>query len=168
MEPMKSERLPIFRRWTLLTVAGALGALGFVPSLLANAPDVGAAFLLVFVGLVTAIDAVCAWLGLRWADAAHLPMPWLRAWEAGSKPAIQSNVAIATLAVGVVFGVLSVLLLRAFELPNLGGSLPARVATVGFAAVSLEIVVHLAVMSGVVRLTRSPCLLYTSPSPRDS
>jgi hypothetical protein len=149
-------RLPIRRRWFLLTAAGALGAVGFVPSLLANAPEAGAADLLLFVGVVTALDAVCTFFGLRWADGAGLPMPWLRAFETGASPrASPRAAATATLAVALLAGVGSVVLLRIFDLPNLGGPLPARLATTGFAAVSLELVVHLAVMSGVARLTRS-------------
>jgi hypothetical protein len=149
--------LPWRRRWALLTVAGALGALAFVPALLASDPEASGAGVATFVAAVSVLGSLSAWFGLRWADAAGLPMPWLRRYEAGAKSAAAPAGATLWAAVGgLAFGLLSVAVLRSFGLPNLGGSLPARLATTLFAGVSLELVVHLAVMSGVVRLTHRP------------
>ena len=54
-----------------------------------------------------------------------------------------------------MFGGGAVLLLTWFGVPNLSGPFLARIATTLFGAVTIEIVIHLAIMSGVVRFTRS-------------
>ena len=144
--------MPIRRRFFLLTALG--GALAFVPSIRAGANPVPSPEQLSgFVVAVTIACAFCAWFGLRFADAANLPMPYLRRLDFPAAPSAQENFLPAIL-FGVLFAIAAIAVLRGFHQHNLPGPLWSRIASVLFAAGSLEIVVHLFVMSTVVKVSR--------------
>jgi hypothetical protein len=116
----------------------------------------GVAFAMIVTVVGGAICSIACWLGLRWADTAGLPMPLLMSIEA--RRPIRAPVRIATLvavAGGAVFGLAAIGMLRGFGLENMPGSLAARLSSTLFAAISLEVVLHLAIMSGLVAWTRS-------------
>jgi hypothetical protein len=105
---------------------------------------------------VLAVSVVCsasAWFGLRFADATHLPMPYLRRLDLPSAP-VGRNGVLPAIAFGSLFAIGAIFVLHSFHQPNLAGPLWSRIASVFFAAGSLEIVVHLLIMSMVVRLAR--------------
>jgi len=54
---------------------------------------------------------------------------------------------------GAVLGLAGLMMLRLLHIPTGGGSLTVRIGSALFAAITLESVLHLAVMSGVVRAT---------------
>lgn len=146
--------MPVRGRFTLLTALGFAGAVAFLPTVLANAnPRPRPPQLIGFVVAVTIACAFCAWFGLRFADAAHLPMPYLRRLDFPAEPHTRGNFAPALL-FGTVFALAAIAVLRGFHQPNLAGPLWSRIASVLFAAGSLEIVVHLFVMSTVVQIAR--------------
>jgi hypothetical protein len=148
------ERTPILRRFLLLSSLGVLGPIFFVPSIIASAvPRPPTIQLSLFVLVVSAVCIASSWFGLRFADAANLPMPYLRRLDLIFVPAPRNGLLAAT-AFGVLFAVCAIFVLHFFHQPNLPGPLWSRIASVFFAAGSLEIVVHLFIMSAVVRLTR--------------
>lgn len=135
---------------------GLLGALSFMPSIIASASPVPTIVqLLVFVSVVTAVCAAAAWFGLRCADAVDLPMPFLRRFDNIVEPNPKDNLGKSGLGVATAFGCLfalaTIALLRALHLPNLAGPLWSRIVSVFFAAGSLEIVIHLFIMSCTVK-----------------
>jgi len=145
---------PIGRRWRLIAGTSAVGAAAFVPFLTASAPGLlTPPQVATFIAAAAIAAALSAWGGLRFADRADLPMPLLRAWERRSALPVNWRGIASALAVGAAFGVLGILLLGALHAPPLAGSLAIRLASVLFAAVTLETVVHLLVMSAVVRLS---------------
>jgi hypothetical protein len=82
-----SEKPRILRRFILLSSLGVLGAISFVPTILASAdPRPPMAQLLLFALVVSAICVMSSWLGLRFADATHLPMPYLCRLDRCSEP----------------------------------------------------------------------------------
>jgi hypothetical protein len=103
--------------------------------------------------VVTIISAASTWFGLRCADAISLPMPYLRRLDHGAEPYRKNGFPVA-IVFGVLFALATIWMLRNLHLPNLGGPLWSRVASVFFAAGSLELVVHLLIMSLVVRIAR--------------
>jgi hypothetical protein len=144
---------PIIRRFWLLSSLGLAGAMLFLPSIVASSsPRPSSSSLILFVIVVAVVCACAAWFGLRCADAVDLPMPFLRRLDGDSETPRKQGFLVA-----VVFGVLvalaAIALLRFLNLPNLAGPLWSRLASTFFAAGSLEIVVHLLLMSLVVRLT---------------
>ena len=144
----------IRRRFLLLTALGFAGGLAFVPSIRAGAnPSPTPQQLAGFVAAVTLVCAFCAWFGLRFADAANLPMPYLRRLDFPAAPRARENFAPA-ISFGVLFAIAAIAVLRGFHQHNLPGPLWSRIASVLFAAGSLEIVVHLFVMSTVVQIAR--------------
>lgn len=150
----------IRRRWALLTITSACGAALFVPFLIAAAPSPPALpQIALFVGIATAIAALGAWGGLRLADRTNLPMPALRAWEdgwprSGAALPVDRRAMVVALLGGLAFGIAAVALLRWLHMPPVAGSLAAKVLSALFAAVTLEVVVHLLIMSAVVRLAK--------------
>jgi hypothetical protein len=80
-------------------------------------------------------------------------MPLLRALEAGTPPPNAGRLAGVALVSGIVVGALGLTALRLAQVPAAPGSFLVRVASALFAAVTLESVLHLAIMSGVVRAT---------------
>ena len=145
-----TEEQPSIRtRWWLLTRLSALGAVACIPTL--RASEMTSQFSVRFVLAVTVACAFAVWLGLRCADRAGLPMPLLRNLETGRRiHALEAGALRWSLGGGAVLGLLAALLLRVLEVPPLPGSFPARLATTLFAAVSLEVVIHLAIMSALV------------------
>jgi len=145
--------LPITRRFAALSLTGALGAVLFIPSIIFSAePRPSIPQLVLFAGVVAVISAASAWFGLRCADAIALPMPYLRRLDHGAEPQRENGFLIA-IVFGVLFGLASITILRSLHLPNLAGPLWSRIASVFFAAGSLELVVHLLTMSLVVRIS---------------
>jgi hypothetical protein len=144
---------PITRRFWLLTSLGLVGAILFLPSILASSsPRPSSLSLILFVIVVAVVCACAAWVGLRCADAVDLPMPYLRRLDNYSEAPRKYGFLVAGI-FGVLFALAAIALLRYLNLPNLAGPLWSRLASTFFAAGSLEIVVHLLLMSLVVRLT---------------
>ena len=142
----------IHRRFSLLVALSAVGALLFVPFLQADAPArLTAVFLVVFVCLTTAVAALASWVGLAWAERANLPMPLLRAFE--NRAALPRATSLVTwgLGCGVAVGGAGLAVLRLLDVPTSAASLSVRLGSAVFAAVTLESVLHLAIMSGAVR-----------------
>ncbi len=146
------------RRFAFLTVLAGLGAILFVPFLRAGAPTpISTSAAAVFVAFATTIAAIATWLGLGWADRAELPMSMLRAFESKSRWPI-STVGLSSAAavgIGIGIGLFGLALFAIFDLPSSTASFAVRVGSALFAAVTLETVLHLAIMSGVVAATRS-------------
>jgi membrane protease YdiL (CAAX protease family) len=82
-------------------------------------------------------------------------MPALRRLDGAGADRVAIRGIQLAVAGGAAAAAAAIAVLRGFGLENLHGPLPARIASTAFAAITLELVVHLAVMSGVVRLTRS-------------
>jgi hypothetical protein len=149
-----SEKPPILRRFILLSSLGVFGAISFVPSILASTdPHPPMAQLSLFTLAVSAVCCASSWFGLRFADATHLPMPYLRRLDQPSAP-VGKNGVLPAIAFGSLFAVGAISVLHYFHQPNLTGPLWSRIASVFFAAGSLEIVVHLLIMGMAVRLAR--------------
>lgn len=148
------ERPTIRGRWWLLTRLSALGAVAYLPAL--NAMGMSSQFSVRFVLGVSVACALAVWLGLRCADRAGLPMPLLRDLEAGQRMrALDARGLRWSLAGGTGFGLLAAIMLRILHIPNLPGSLATRLSTTLFAAISLEVVIHLGIMSALVAWRRS-------------
>ena len=109
--------------------------------------------LFTFVAVVSAICVLAAWIGLRAADAAKLPMPYLRRLD-GVREDAKGGGFLPSVVFGCVFAAGAIFVLHFFHQPNLAGSLWSRMVSVFFAAGSLEIVIHLFVMSAVIRVAR--------------
>ena len=149
-----SEKPRIVGRFLLLSGIGILGAISFVPSIRASAaPRPSEIQLALFVFAVSAICIASSCFGLRLADTVHLPMPYLRRLDLISEPVARNGV-LSAVAFGCLVGVSAIFVLRFFHQPNLAGPLWSRAASVFFAAGSLELVVHLLIMSLAVRVTR--------------
>lgn len=143
------------RRFLLLTGFSGIGALLFVPFLQAGAPSALPAFALGgFAAVATTIAAVSTWFGLGWADRAMLPMPLLRAVERRSKLQFDRTALTYSIAGGAAFGLTGLVALRLLHLPSSAAAPSVRVGSAVFAAITLEVVIHLAVMSGVALATR--------------
>ena len=146
--------MKITRRWMSLSSLSLLGAVLFLPSIIASAsPRPPVTQLLVFVGAVTAVCTASTWYGLRCADLANLPMPYLRRLDHVAELPQKQGFGIA-ITFGCLFALATIVLLRALHLPNLAGPLWSRVVSVFFAAGSLEIVIYLLIMSFVVKITQ--------------
>ncbi len=144
------------RRAILLIALAALGAILFVPFLRAGAPTaISTAAAAIFIAVATGIAAIATWLGLGWADRAGLPMPVLRAFESGNRPPSATPGLLPAIAVGLGIGLFGLALFAMFDLPSSPASFAVRAGSAVFAAVTLEAVLHLAIMSGVVAATRS-------------
>jgi hypothetical protein len=161
--PMSAEPASVSRhppavriRWWILTVVSSLGALAYVPALSAMGVAVGPAFVMALVVAAGIICGIAAWFGLRWADRAGLPMPFLKDLETRQRiRLLDPGSLLLAIAGGILLGFAAVGVLRGFGLENMPGSLAARLSSTLFAAVSLEVVIHLGIMSGVVARTRS-------------
>lgn len=141
-------------RFILLSCVSVLGAIAFLPSILASTqPPPPLAQLSVFVLVVSAVCIASAWFGLRCADAVHLPMPFLRRLDMQSETS-RGNGVVPAIVCGGIFAAGAIYFLHYFHQPNLAGSLASRIASVLFAAGDLEIVIHLFIMSLAVWLTR--------------
>ncbi|MEO8451509.1 MAG: hypothetical protein ABI647_17075 [Gemmatimonadota bacterium] len=146
--------LPRSRRFTLLAGLAALGAVLFVPFLQASAPgQLSTGFAVAFVGVATGVAALATWFGLAWADGAGLPMPLLRAFETRTAAPRMGRPIGWAVRGGAAFGIAGIAALRIAHIPGGSGSLPVKIGSALFAAVTLESVLHLAIMSGVVRAT---------------
>lgn len=148
---------PIRNRWLLLTALSVVGLLAYVPALATMGVTASSEFILMFAAIFGAVCGLAAWLGLRWADRANLPMPWLRALDDRVAPSrADHRGTMIAIAGGVTFALASIATLRAFDLENMPGSLTVRLLSTVFAAISMEVVLHLAIMSGLTAWTRSP------------
>ncbi len=161
---------PRRRRFLILAGLGLVGAVLFLPYLQATSPTpVATAQLVTFVGGSSILAALATWFGLGWADQAGLPMPLLRKLEDGAAatPATEpaqvrrsrsTAALLRALGVGLVIGAVGLALVAAVGADQGGGSFWVRALSAGFAAVTLELVLHLGIMSMTVRLTRSVAL----------
>lgn len=150
---VRSARLPVRQRLLVLAVLGTVGGAAFLPFLAAGSgKPVGE--LLAFPLGVAVISTIAAWLGLRAADAAGLPMPVLRRLDGGPPTPIAPRALITTGASCVLLGIVGMLTLRVIGAPALPGSAATRALSTLFAAGPLEIVLHLFAMSVVVWLSR--------------
>jgi hypothetical protein len=148
--------MPIRKRLSVLTLAGGISGLFFVPYTLAVRPDINPRY--VWIGLPLGsllVCALCSWAGLKFADRANIAMPYLRPWELRKKGdrAERGWLIRVCVAAGGVFG-----LLGAVVFYILGTALPGnasiRLSTFPFAAIVPEIVAHLFVMSGLVMVMK--------------
>lgn len=146
-------KAPITNRFWLLSTLGALGTIAFLPSIVAESTSKPSAGLLAaFALIVTVICIAATWFGLRCADNVGLPMPYLRRLDHIDEAQRQHGLTVAII-FGVLFALASIALLKYLKLPNLAGQLWSRLLSTFFAAGSLELVVHLLLMSVVVKLT---------------
>jgi hypothetical protein len=151
-QPDRRTSLPIRNRLSVLTTLSIAGAVTFLPFLRAgNGQPIGS--LVVFALVVVILSTLAAWGGLRAADAVDLPMPYLRALDSSAER-IPSQAWPVTFTIGIVLGAAGLALLRLTSAPALPGSFLARALSVFFAAGPLEIVLHLFLMSVVVRIAR--------------
>ena len=151
-----SPKPPRQRRFVLLALLAVLGATLFVPFFLAGAPGpVSLSFPLSFVVAASLVASVATWFGLGWADGARLPMPLLRQYETRAPIRVNRQAVLSAIASGVVVGVAGIIALRIAGVPGSAGSLLVKASSAFFAAITLESVLHLAIMSGVVRATRN-------------
>jgi hypothetical protein len=136
----------------LAAISGG-GGLAFLPFLSASSgkPITG---LIGFAVVVLAVCTLAAWIGLRCADAAQLPMPYLGRLDGRGGGKVPRAALPVTLLVAVPLGALAVLALRVSDAPALPGGTMARALSALFAAGPLEIVLHLLIMSAVVRVAR--------------
>lgn len=108
--------------------------------------------------LIPCIVAILsAGFGLHLADKAALPMPLLRAFELGQPLTLSPMALRSALLAGGVLGLAGLAAMHGFNLPDNPGSRAARLLSTFFAAITLELVLHLFVMSAVTRWTRRPC-----------
>lgn len=144
------------KRWQLLTLLSVLGILTYVPALGAMGVPITLVFVASFTALGTLVCALAVWLGLRWADRADLPMPLLRTLDAAAATrSLDRWAAALAIGGGTILALAAAGAVQALDLVNMPGSLGARLLSTLFAAISLEVVLHLAIMSGVVAWTRS-------------
>lgn len=151
--PASGAPLPRRRRFLLLSGLSVAGALAFAPFLVsaaARTPGQLASFVLV----TSAVASLACWYGLGWADRVGLPLPLLRAWERREPMRVGRRALLVSLAVGLAIAAIGLLSLRWVGLSAGGGSLAARAASTLFAAVTLEVILHLCLMSGVAVLLR--------------
>src|SRR5437016_1477590 len=140
---------PIRMRLKALTLLSALGGLLFLPFLAAGSHQPVRSLAAFAVG-VTTVAMLAAWLGLRCADAVGLPMPYLRRLDGIMYERVSlSRALVVTLAISLVLGVASVIVLRVIGAPTLPGDASTRALTTVFAAGPLEIVLHPGLMSTV-------------------
>lgn len=147
-----SARPGIRRRYVVLTVGSALGALLFLPFLSAGAQEPVAQFW-PFAGIAILISAGAAWPGLLLWDRVQLPMPLLRGIERGEFVRPDRRSLLISVVAGVLAGVIALFALNALDAPAMPGSLVTRIASAVFAAVTLEVVVHLLGMGLIIRAT---------------
>lgn len=145
--------MPIRRRLVLLTLTSAVGAALFLPFMAASAPQTPGA-MAGFVAVTTLVATLAAWPGLRAADAVALPMPLLRGLELGERGRLSPRAWAVSAGCGALLGGLALVALRVTNAPALPGGAGVRALTVVFAAVPLEVVVHLFAMGVTVRLVR--------------
>lgn len=146
----------IRKRFRLLGVLSVAGALLFLP--FAGDAQPGGLSLtqgVVFVLVSSAVSLLALWFGLRLADATGLRMPFLRAWEAGDRlPAPRLRPVVATVVGGLLLAWAAISTQRALGMPTPPSPAWARILSVVFAAVTLEVVLHLFGMSLLMKLTR--------------
>lgn len=144
---------PIRGRLIFFGLAGALGALTFLPFLSAGT-GLPAEKLIAFPIVVTVAATIAAWVGLRCADSAGLPMPYLRRLDGGAKEAARPSAFLVTLVSCGLLGVMGIVALRTTGAPALPGDVGARALSTFFAAGPLETVIHLFIMSVAVWVSR--------------
>ena len=144
---------PVRRRLMVLTAASLLGAVLYLPFLSASDGRATSALWPFVVG-ATVASGLAAWMGLRIADIVNLPMPLLRAFEVREDARFSTGGLAVAAAAGLAFGLAGVAALRLTGAPRLPGGLLVRILTTPFAAITLEVVLHLFFMSAVVWLAR--------------
>lgn len=130
----QSPTILIANRFWVLTGLGLLGAILFVPSIIAeSSTQPSSVWLLLYVLVLTAVCTSATWVGLRCADAAHLPMPYLRRLDHMVEPPAKHGFVVAGF-FGVLFALATIALLKSLQLPNMAGALWSRLASTFFAA----------------------------------
>lgn len=145
--------MPIRKRLLLLTFAGGIAGLFFIPYALTTRPDIQPEYIWLGLPLGSMVlSFLCAWGGLKFADRAGIPMPYLRSWELGQRgdSAERGWLIRVSVAAGGILGLAGSVLIHLAGLPPYPGSLAVRLSTFPFAALVPEIVAHLFVMSGLV------------------
>ncbi len=138
-----------------LMVLGAIstaGAILFLPLLSAGSHQPMSA-VAGFAVVLSAVSILVAWPGLRCADITGLPMPLLRRLD-GVRAPVSPRAFVVSTAWGAALGVIGAIALRAVHAPPFPGSVLVRILSVVCVAVTLEIILHLGVMSIVTWLAR--------------
>lgn len=147
--------ISVWRRTGLITLLASIGALMFIPLLLAGSPNQGpqVSQLVVFPAATAIASCVLAFWGFRWNDQLGLAMPLLRPWEAG-RPADKGagRPLLLALACGVALGLVGLIIVKALGIPPNPGSLAARASSTLFAAVVTETAAHLFLTSALLKL----------------
>ncbi|MEP7001420.1 MAG: hypothetical protein ABI969_13130 [bacterium] len=147
-----SAPLPIRRRMIVLAAVAAAGAVLFLPLLSAGSHQPVTA-VAGFALVLTVVATLAAWPGLRCADVVGLPMPYLRRLD-GVDQAIPPRALMVSAAWGIALGASGAIALRVIHAPAFPGSLLARILSVVCVAGTLEVVLHLGIMSIVTWLAR--------------
>ncbi len=136
----------------LLAVISIAGAILFLPFLSAGSHQPMTA-VAGFAVVISTVAILASWPGLRCADLTGLPMPLLRRLDGVRSPASPRSLVVST-AWGTALGVIGAIALRAVHAPPFPGAVLVRMLSVVFVAVTLEIILHLGVMSIVTWLAR--------------
>jgi hypothetical protein len=144
------------RRLRLLGLLSFAGSVLFVPFMAYTTPGgVSTVQAVVFVVATTAIALLASWRGLLLADAVKLPMPFLRAWEEGIRfPSVSRTGVVIALLGSALFAAAAIGLQGALGTPTPPSPIWARLLSAPFAAITLEVVLHLLGMSLLYRLLR--------------
>jgi hypothetical protein len=146
----------IRKRLIAIALAGGIGGLLFIPLLRASRPGIPRWELWLLPLGSFVVTALCAWGGLKIADQANLPMPFLRPWEKGEPGASSERAWMlrVSVAAGGIFGLAAEAAYHWRGITPFSGSLLERLAALPFAVVVPETVAHLLVMSALVLLTK--------------
>jgi hypothetical protein len=144
--------LLIRRRLMLLAAISTAGAILFLPLLAAGShqPMTGVAG---FAVVISTVAILVAWPGLRCADLTGLPMPLLRRLD-GIRSRTSPRALVVSTMWGTALGAIGVIALRAVHAPPFPGGVLVRILSVVCVAATLEIILHLGVMSIVIWLAR--------------
>jgi hypothetical protein len=156
-DPAAANRSPVWRRTALTLVLATVGAVLFIPLMQAGeppSPGPPGGIWLIFPAATAGVCAVLGWLGFRWSDCLDLPMPLLRPWELGAPVRLGEATRALLIAVsaGILLGLAGLAAVKALGVPHNPGALTVRAASTLFAAVVTEAVVHLFMLSGLLRL----------------
>jgi len=133
------------KRLVLLTILTAVSAAMYLPFAAASGAGIDStSSKIIFLAANVLVGLVFGLLGLRLADRAELPMPFLRPWELGER---RTQAWRRPLLVTILWTIPPALLV-AFLVPRLGfpensGTLAERLMTTPFAAINLQIVLLL-------------------------
>jgi magnesium-transporting ATPase (P-type) len=155
-------RLPVARRTRLLGATTFVGAVFFVPFLMAQSPDTSVIITApLFILISTMITTLAGIYGFRLNDKLKLPLPLLRPFE--RRQHIDRAIARKALIIGVITGI--VVGLGTFLIANIAnasttnpGSLVDRLLSFVWASTVLETIGHLFILTLILRFVRSKWL----------